>query len=71
MEWAETDKKMFSKITALIEETSWTPYHGKGHPEQLKHQLSGYWSRRIDEEHRLVYAVSEENIEIISCKYHY
>jgi toxin YoeB len=62
---------MFIKVAALIEETSRTPFHGKGQPEQLKHQLTGYWSRRINEEHRLVYSVSEDNIEIISCKYHY
>jgi toxin YoeB len=71
IDWSFADRKMFIKIADLIEETSRTPFYGKGKPEQLKHQLTGYWSRRIDKEHRLVYAVSDDKIEIISCKYHY
>jgi toxin YoeB len=63
IEWSVKDGKMFTKVADIIEETSRTPFHGKGKPEQLKHQLTGYWSRRIDKEHRLVYSVSEDKIE--------
>ena len=69
--WLEKDRKIFLKITDLIREASRDPGKGIGKPELLKHELSGYWSRRIDHEHRLVYSVSENNIEIRSCKYHY
>ena len=55
----------------LIEEARRDPFAGKGKPEPLKYEYSGYWSRRITEEHRLIYSVSETAIEIISCKYHY
>jgi len=71
IEWSKSDRKIFEKISILIEETSRTPFKGLGKPEPLKHQLKGYWSRRITDEHRLVYAVNELEIQIISCKYHY
>lgn len=71
IEWSKTDRKVFDKISLLIEETSRTPFKGSGKPEPLRHQFKGYWSRRISEEHRLVYAVNENDIRIISCKYHY
>ena len=71
IEWSKTDRKVFEKISILIEETSRTPFKGKGKPEPLRHQLKGCWSRRITEEHRLVYKVNENDIQIISCKYHY
>jgi toxin YoeB len=71
IDWSKTDRKIFEKISLLIEETSRTPFKGTGKPEPLKYQLKGYWSRRISEEHRLVYAVGEHEIQIISCKYHY
>ncbi len=71
IEWSKTDRKVFDKISLLIEETSRTPFKGIGKPEPLRHQFKGYWSRRISEEHRLVYAVNENDIRIISCKYHY
>jgi len=71
MGWSKTDRKIFAKISDLIEETSRTPFKGSGKPEFLKHELKGYWSRRINHEHRLVYSVSESAIEIRSCKYHY
>ena len=71
IEWPKTDRKTFEKISLLIEETSRTPFKGSGKPEPLRHQLKGYWLRRISEEHRLVYAVNENDIRIISCKYHY
>ena len=71
IEWSKNDRKIFQKVSLLIEETSKNPFKGTGKPEPLKHQLKGYWSRRITEEHRLVYKVTEQNIQIISCKYHY
>ena len=71
IEWSKSDRKIFSKISLLIEETSRTPFNGTGKPEALRHQLRGYWSRRITDEHRLIYSVSENDIHIISCKYHY
>ena len=69
--WLETDRKIFLKITDLIRETTRDPGRGSGKPELLKHKLSGFWSRRINHEHRLVYSVTENAIEIRSCKYHY
>ncbi len=71
-EWAISDKQIFNKINKLIQNIDRTPFEGIGKPEQLKHQLSGYWSRQITEEHRLVYEViSESEILILQCKYHY
>ncbi len=69
--WALEDKKVFAKICKLIEETACEPFIGTGKPEPLKHELAGYWSRRINKEHRLVYQVNPDSIIIISCKYHY
>ena len=71
MDWSKTDRKIFTKISTLTEETSRTPFKGSGKPELLKYELKGCWSRRIDQEHSLVYSVSESAIEIRSCKYHY
>jgi toxin YoeB len=65
------DKKIQDKIIKLIEDCRRNPFEGIGKPEPLKNQLSGNWSRRITEEHRLVYQVTETNILIISCIYHY
>jgi toxin YoeB len=70
-EWAITNKKLFERIRRIIIETAKTPFAGIGKPESLKHELKGYWSRRITDEHRLVYKVTDEQIIIISCKYHY
>ena len=70
-DWASEDKKIFKKIGELIKDTSRTPYQGLGKPEGLKHGLSGYWSRRITDEHRLVYKVENDTIFIVSCKFHY
>ena len=67
----ETDKTTFSKISFLILEAARNPFSGKGKPEPLKNKLTGYWSRRINEEHRLVYKVTGNILEIVSCKYHY
>jgi len=69
--WQSRDKKIVKKINTLIKDIKREPFEGLGKPEPLKHQLSGYWSRRINEEHRLVYEVFEESIILISCRYHY
>jgi len=69
--WIEKDRKKALKIIRLIPEVQRDPFHGTGKPEPLKHELSGCWSRRIDEEHRLVYEVQENRIRILACRYHY
>jgi len=69
--WQETDKKTVKKINELIKDATRTPFEGKGKPEPLKHNLAGFWSRRITTEHRLVYAVSDDALLIASCRYHY
>lgn len=71
VEWSKTNRKIFNKFSQLIEETSKNPFNGTGKPEPLKYRLKGYWSRRITDEHRLVYTISDNEIKIISCKYHY
>ena len=70
-QWENNDKKIFEKISRLIIEVARDPFHGTGKPEPLKGDLSGHWSRRITEEHRLVYKVLHDQIIIVSCKYHY
>ena len=69
--WASQDKKLYTKIIAIIKDIKRSPFLGLGKPEPLKHELSGYWSRRINDEHRLVYKVTDTMIIIASCKYHY
>lgn len=69
--WQDTDKKTVKKVNELIKDASRTPFEGKGKPEPLKHNLAGFWSRRITSEHRLVYAVSDDSLLIASCRYHY
>ncbi|MDW3565482.1 Txe/YoeB family addiction module toxin (plasmid) [Enterobacter asburiae] len=69
--WQDTDKRTMRKINELIKDASRTPFEGKGKPEPLKHNLAGFWSRRITSEHRLVYAVSDDALLIASCRYHY
>jgi len=71
LSWQAEDKKTLRKINELIKDIQRTPFEGKGKPEPLKYDLSGYWSRRIDREHRLVYQVDKNEIRIYSCKYHY
>lgn len=68
--WLKTNKKIVSKIDTLIFDIQEHPFTGLGKPEPLKGELSGYWSRRITEEHRLVYTV-EDDIIIVQCMYHY
>jgi toxin YoeB len=69
--WSVEDKKVHGRIIDLIKDTLRTPFSGIGKPEPLKHELKGLWSRRITDEHRLVYKVTEEEIVIVSCRYHY
>ncbi|HEY3373199.1 MAG TPA: Txe/YoeB family addiction module toxin [Prolixibacteraceae bacterium] len=69
--WQFEDKSMVKRINELIKDIQRTPYEGKGKPEALKYDLSGYWARRIDREHRLVYRIEENDLAIYSCKYHY
>lgn len=69
--WKQTDKKALKKINALLKEIQRTPFEGSGLPEALKHNLKGYWSRRITLEHRLVYRVHNNQIRVVQCKYHY
>lgn len=69
--WQSQDKKTLKRINKLIQNTLTTPFQGIGKPEPLKENLSGYWSRRIDETNRLVYRVTDDYIKIISCRYHY
>jgi toxin YoeB len=69
--WVATDKAMVKRINKLISEIQRTPFTGIGKPAALKHQLAGYWSRRITDEHRLVYAVEENQIVIVTARHHY
>lgn len=69
--WQRTDKKQFKRVVALIRDLQRTPFDGIGKPEPLRGELSGYWSRRIDREHRIVYAVHEGGIDIVQCRGHY
>ena len=69
--WQKIDKKMLKRINLLIKDISRQPYEGIGKPEPLKHNYRGFWSRRIDGEHRLIYQVREDEIRIIKCRFHY
>ncbi len=69
--WQKTNKKNLKKINELLKDISRTPFTGLGKPEALKHKYQGYWSRRIDKEHRLIYRVTEEEVRIAKCRFHY
>lgn len=69
--WQTQDRKTLKRINTLIEATKRDPFAGIGKPEALLGDMSGFWSRRIDERHRLVYAVDEEALTILACRYHY
>lgn len=69
--WQSHDKKILKRVNELIKAIQRTPFEGVGKPEPLKHTLTGYWSRRINQEHRLVYAVQEGVLEVHQCRYHY
>lgn len=69
--WQKTDKKTVKRIHTLIKDIMRNPYDGIGKPEGLKYDLASKWSRRIDDEHRLVYQISADNLIIYMCRYHY
>ncbi len=69
--WQKTDKKTLRRVNTLIKEVSREPFEGIGKPESLKHALAGYWSRRIDDAHRMVYKVEGESLFIVQLRYHY
>jgi len=69
--WQTTDKNKLKRINELIKNTLRDPFKGIGNPEPLKHDLQGYWSRRIDGEHRLVYSFDNNTLLIITCRFHY
>lgn len=69
--WQKEDRKILGKINELIKDIQRTPFKGKGKPEPLKYDFAGFWSRRIDLDHRLVYQYENDEILIYSCKYHY
>ena len=71
LHWQSTDKKLLKRINELIKEITRTPFQGTGKPEPLRHALGGYWSRRINDEHRLVYKVEEDAVLIAQARYHY
>ncbi|AEV31236.1 Txe/YoeB family addiction module toxin [Owenweeksia hongkongensis] len=69
--WQKHDKRMLRKINELLKDIYRSPFEGIGNPEPLKHDLSGYWSRRINLEHRLVYRMNDDEIRVVQCRYHY
>lgn len=71
LHWQRQDKKLLKRINTLITAIQRQPFQGIGDPEPLKHQWAGYWSRRIDREHRLVYKFSDKTTTIVQCRYHY
>ncbi len=72
LHWQKHDKKLLRRINELIQDTTRNPFEGKGKPERLKYQLQGCWSRRINQEHRLVYEIDDyRTVRIIACRFHY
>ena len=69
--WEATDKAVLRRLNRLIEDTLREPFEGLGQPEQLRHQLAGCWSRRLTEEHRLVYRVTADAVVVLMARYHY
>lgn len=69
--WQQTDKKKLLRINTLLKDIARNPYQGLGKPEPLKHKYSGFWSRRIDEEHRLIYRCVNDEIQIVKCRFHF
>ena len=69
--WQKTDKKLLKRINLLIRESTRDPFEGIGKPEPLKHALSGYWSRRINDEHRVVYKIDHDSLLILQLRFHY
>jgi len=71
LHWQQQDRKMVERINKLIRETQREPFSGIGKPEPLKHALAGFWSRRINDEHRMIYRVEGEELQIAQLRYHY
>lgn len=69
--WQQADRKVLKRINLLIQDIVREPFSGIGKPEPLRHDLAGFWSRRIDEEHRLVYTYIDGELVIVQCRYHY
>ena len=69
--WQKNDKKLVKRINSLIKDISRSPFTGIGKPEPLKHKYKGFWSRRINDEHRLIYRVQNDEIWIVKCRFHY
>ncbi|MDR1031835.1 MAG: Txe/YoeB family addiction module toxin [Holosporales bacterium] len=69
--WKKRDRKTSDKVLRLINEIKCCPLNGVGKPEPLKYELSGFWSRRINKEHRIVYRVKGDVVQFLSCRYHY
>ena len=69
--WQKTDKKILKRINTIIKDIQRSPFEGIGKPEPLKHNLSGYWSRRISQEHRIIYKVQNDSLKIAQLRYHY
>lgn len=69
--WQTQDRKTLKRINALIQDALRNPFEGIGKPEALRENLSGFWSRRIDDQHRLIYAVQDDDLAIVACRYHY
>lgn len=69
--WLEADKQMVKRINILIKDATRAPFSGIGKPEMLKGNYAGFWSRRIDQEHRLVYVVKDKRLHILQCRFHY
>ncbi|QSE95913.1 Txe/YoeB family addiction module toxin [Fulvivirga lutea] len=69
--WQKTDKKILKRINNLIKDIARNPFDGIGKPEPLKYKYSGFWSRRIDGEHRLIYQVKDDEVYIVKCRFHY
>ncbi|MDN5213479.1 Txe/YoeB family addiction module toxin [Fulvivirgaceae bacterium BMA12] len=69
--WQKTDKKIVNKINELVKTISRTPFDGIGKPEPLRGNLQGFWSRRISQEHRLVYKIEDDLLSIVQCRFHY
>jgi toxin YoeB len=69
--WQQTDQRILKRINSLIKESTRAPHEGIGKPEPLRHTLAGFWSRRITDEHRMVYRVADQNLEIAQLRFHY
>jgi toxin YoeB len=69
--WVQRDRKKALRVIELVQDIQRDPFSGKGKPEPLRHELAGCWSRRIDQEHRLVYQIRDDKIRVLACRYHY